>query len=664
MSRRRSPAGRVGGVVRPGTAGAAAAAGAGAPLRPWWRHPALWSALAAIALYLPALRHGFVWDDHWLVESNPALRSGTGLARLLVSDLWSPNGSASGYWRPLVVLSYWLDGTLWRFSPAAFHATNLIVHAGAAALVAALALQSGAPALGSLAAGLWFAGMPHHVESVAWVAGRTDLLCALLVLLALLLDRGARVRGAAGPGWAATAAFALGLLSKEIAIAFLPLAAIAEWIGSGAGERRGAARGFRVGWLAPYLVVAGVWLALHVLIAHRAPDAAMLGADKLARSRMTAFTMVPRDLVFLWPLATHTPGATIELPTGVLAPEVIASAVLVVLLGVGLVRLIARRAAVALPLALFAGTLAPLPAVAALRGLPLFGERFLYLPSAGVAWALALAFGPRPWWRNAAAGAVAAGLVLAGGIVTLSLIPDWHDDLTLFASITRKAPRSALGHSSYAMLLAQQGRLQEADAEAALAIGLEPRRSEPYFTRALIHYARGEWAAVVADCDTSIALDPQRMEPQVSRARALLRLSRYDEARAALEPLLARLPGNPFVESAWGQYLVGRGDFAAALPYLERAAAMIREDPDLDYAHGLASARLQRVAEAREAFQRAVDGDPTLYDGWLRLAVACHLMGDTAARDLALQRAAVLPQAADGRVEAARRNFAAPAPRP
>jgi len=254
--------------------------------------------------------------------------------------------------------------------------------------------------------------------------------------------------------------------------------------------------------------------------------------------------------------------------------------------------------------------------------------------------------------------------VLAGGIVTLSLIPDWHDDLTLFASITRKAPRSALGHSSYAMLLAQQGRLQEADAEAALAIGLEPRRSEPYFTRALIHYARGEWAAVVADCDTSIALDPQRMEPQVSRARALLRLSRYDEARAALEPLLARLPGNPFVESAWGQYLVGRGDFAAALPYLERAAAMIREDPDLDYAHGLASARLQRVAEAREAFQRAVDGDPTLYDGWLRLAVACHLMGDTAARDLALQRAAVLPQAADGRVEAARRNFAAPAPRP
>jgi tetratricopeptide (TPR) repeat protein len=256
-------------------------------------------------------------------------------------------------------------------------------------------------------------------------------------------------------------------------------------------------------------------------------------------------------------------------------------------------------------------------------------------------------------------GAASAALILASGMVAWSLIPAWHDDLTLFASIARADPLNAQAHANYAMLLGQEGRFKEADAQVALALSLDPRRPEPYFTRALIHYARGEWSGVVADCDTSIALDPRRMEPHVTRARGLLRLGRYDEARAELEPLIKRLPGNPFVESAWGQYLVGRGDFAAALPYLERATAMIREDPDLDYAHGLASARLGRTAEARGAFQRAVDADSTLYDGWLRLAVACHLMGDAAARDRALERAAALPQAADGRAEAARRNFAA-----
>ena len=79
-------------------------------------HPSLWSAALALVLYLPALGDGFVWDDHWLIEANPALRGGGGLLRALVSDFWAPTGSASGYWRPLVVLSYGLDGALSHWS--------------------------------------------------------------------------------------------------------------------------------------------------------------------------------------------------------------------------------------------------------------------------------------------------------------------------------------------------------------------------------------------------------------------------------------------------------------------------------------------------------------------------------------------------------------------
>src|SRR5439155_19049165 len=191
-------------------------------------HPSLWSAVLALVLYLPALGDGFVWDDHWLIEANPALRGGDGLLRALVSDFWAPTGSASGYWRPLVVLSYGLDGALSHWNAAWFHAVNLLAHAGTSAAVAALATASGAGTLGSLAAGAWFAASPTHVESVAWIAGRTDVQCALLFLLALALDRRGRAAGRSRPGAGSLGLFGAALLAKETALVFLPVVALAE----------------------------------------------------------------------------------------------------------------------------------------------------------------------------------------------------------------------------------------------------------------------------------------------------------------------------------------------------------------------------------------------------------------------------------------------------
>ena len=119
--------------------------------------------------------------------------------------------TGSGLWRPLVTLSYAIDGAISRFAPAWFRGTNLCLHAAVSALVALVAVEAGVPAWAALVAGAWFAAMPAHVESVAWISGRTDLLCASGFLLALWLDRRARRRGARGPGWLAVASLVLGL---------------------------------------------------------------------------------------------------------------------------------------------------------------------------------------------------------------------------------------------------------------------------------------------------------------------------------------------------------------------------------------------------------------------------------------------------------------------
>ena len=173
-------------------------------------------ALAALALYLPTLAFGFVWDDLELIVGNSFLHAGS-WDRLLASDYWASTGRVSGMWRPLVMASFRVDGVSSGFNPAHFHLVNALLHSVSTALVAGLALELGAGAMVAGAVALCFATAPAASESVAWISGRTDLLCGLFVLAAVLLERRARTRGVAWRG-AALLATAGALLSKETAL--------------------------------------------------------------------------------------------------------------------------------------------------------------------------------------------------------------------------------------------------------------------------------------------------------------------------------------------------------------------------------------------------------------------------------------------------------------
>ena len=86
---------------------------------PWWRHPALGAALIGVLLYLSTVTFSYVWDDHPLIEQNLLLRGGASLLRQLGSDFWLTSGvNTSGFWRPLISLTYAVDGALWQWRPA------------------------------------------------------------------------------------------------------------------------------------------------------------------------------------------------------------------------------------------------------------------------------------------------------------------------------------------------------------------------------------------------------------------------------------------------------------------------------------------------------------------------------------------------------------------
>src|ERR1700688_3821611 len=138
--------------------------------------------LLTLAAFLPVLRNGFVnFDDPQYVYANPHVRQGLSAAGLR----WALTAQVAANWHPLTLVSHMLDVQLFGLNPEGHHLTSLLLHlANVLLLFAVLRRMTGRP-LRSAAVAALFAVHPLRVESVAWGAGRKDLLSGLFWMLAL-----------------------------------------------------------------------------------------------------------------------------------------------------------------------------------------------------------------------------------------------------------------------------------------------------------------------------------------------------------------------------------------------------------------------------------------------------------------------------------------------
>ena len=178
-----------------------------------------------LVAYLPALQAGYIWDDDSYLTANPQVQAPDGLARI-----WVPGYTPQYY--PVVFTSFWTEYALWGLKPMGYHLVNILLHAVNALLVWRVARQLGLP--GAWMIGAVFAVHPVHVESVAWITERKNVLSGCFYLLALGAylrfdeNRQAAGRNARDPwGWYAAALllFVAALLSKSITCS-LPAALI------------------------------------------------------------------------------------------------------------------------------------------------------------------------------------------------------------------------------------------------------------------------------------------------------------------------------------------------------------------------------------------------------------------------------------------------------
>lgn len=438
-------------------------------------------AACAVVVYLGALWNRFAVDDLPIIVLNPLVADATGIWRTFAAPYWPPDLGGHMY-RPLVIATYALDrlvdGTAW------FHAVNLLWHAGVAVAVSAL-VRRWADTSGALVAGLLFAVHPVHVEAVANVVGRAELMAALFTVLAVYA---AVVRQSVG--WSA-AALGLGLLSKENAAVAPALIGLAWMLALARPDRRCMAL-----FLASWVIVGGAYAAVRAAVRHPFVGyesiAPMFVGEPPLTVRLTALSGladVTRLLVFPLTLRVDYSPAERTVVTTPLDPR-FAAGLLCALLWAGLLVLAWRRGRKLEAFGLGWIGIAFLPVANLLYPAGFYiAERTLYLPSVGLVLAAAAWLGRLPRERL---GPVVAALVVLGGVRTALRVPVWRSDASVTLSVMDDSPRSYVGPKRMTAVYLDHHQPANALAAARTAARLYDRDAGIFVTGAVAAFAAGD----------------------------------------------------------------------------------------------------------------------------------------------------------------------------
>jgi protein O-mannosyl-transferase len=533
-------------------------------------------ALLVLAVHARALGNGFVsLDDEPYVTANPEVRAGLSWAGIQ----WAFTTTREANWHPLTWISHMADVELYGLEPFGHHLTNVLIHAVNALLVLLLFSRMTGRVWASATLAALFAVHPLRVESVAWVAERKDLLCALFGLLSML----AYVRYVRGGRWgayvAAMAFFALGLLSKPMLVTLPFLLLLLDYWPLERLER--------IGW--PRLLLEKVpLLALSAAscvvtmwaqgkggaIADASlPLAARLGNAPLSYLAYLEQSVVPVSLSVLYP---HPGSASLA---------AVAAAALLVAVSLAAIRWARALPYLAVGWFWFLGALVPVIGLVQV-GWQARADRYTYLPSIGLA--LAVVWGASDLWHRFGAPQWLLRIAAAAALCSLSLltwrqIGYWKDSPALFAHGLEVTERNHILHINLGIEQVRRGQLEDAIGHFRRAVAIEP----------------GYWYGQLA-LGSALARGNQPAEAVACLETALRQHPDSAEARSALEAAREKVGRDAAPDSAPLRYERARALVAAGRrsEAKDELRAALRLSPDFPPAATLLVAMLATAPDA------------------------------------------------------------------
>ena len=537
---------------------------------------ALLLALGTLVVFLPVGNFGFVnYDDPDYVTENSFVKNGLNGAGIR----WAFISFHASNWHPLTWMSHMTDCSLFGVNPGAMHFVNVLFHAANAALLFAL--------LGRLTQKIWpaafvaalFAWHPLHIESVAWISERKDVLSTFFALLSLLgyakYVEASKVQSPKSKVFFAYGllAFALGLMAKPMLVT-LPfiLLLLDFW-----PLQRFPLSAFRFPLLTekiPFFLLS-VAACVVTCLAQRG---AMASLEKVAFSLRLENSLVayvgyllklfwPENLAFFYPLTA--PSTTSLAAAGFFLAAI---------------SFFVWRARCAWPFvsvgwAWFLGTLVPVIGIVQV-GEQAMADRYTYFPAIGIfiivtfgGLALAERFSIVKKTLVPVAILILAGSVLA----TENQLRYWRTDETLFGHAVAVAKNNEIAHLNLGVVYEKQGRTAEAMQEYRQALAINPQRAHTHNNIADLLDEAGQPAAALTEYQTALRLDPMTVETQLNLGSLLVELQRFDEAAQYFRHAAELRPADARPHYELGKSLLKQGRDAAAI---EEFRTALQRDPE------------------------------------------------------------------------------------
>ena len=590
--------------------------------------------LLVVVSYLPAmLWGGFVWDDTTCIKADP-VRDVSGLWQIWFSP--SAIDGETHYW-PLVYTTFWLEHKLWGFAPAGYHVVNVLLHLANTLLLWHLLRRLAVPGAWVVAA--VFAVHPLHVESVAWVIERKDVLSGLFYLAAAL----AWMRFVEKPrprryAWS-LALYAAALLSKSIAITLPVALLIGHWWKQGRVTSTDLLR------LVPFFVV-GLVIVVGDLAFYQSVRPLSLGYSLTERTLIAARALWFYAGKLLWPtnLSIIYPFWDIRVSDPLAWGYLVAA----VALALALWRF--RQQLGRGPLAgalFFAVTLSPVLGFVdyGYMKYAFVADRFQYLAGIGVMAVVisAVAYSVRRlsgMWQKGALGVAAVALVVLG-MLTWRQASIYRDDETLNRHIIALNPQARNAYRHLGNALYKQKRYEEAVDAYRVAIAQRPNHAKAHFNLGGVLNKLRRFEEAETHLRRAIALEPKTKYRYRHLGNALYEQGRYAEAVDAYR-VAVQHPDYALAHSNLGMALNKLGRFEEAETHLRRAIAL---DSKTKHSHrylGNALYEQGRYAEAVDAYRVAAAQRPNDAVAHASLGAALNVLGRNEEAETHLHRALAL----------------------
>jgi Flp pilus assembly protein TadD len=581
--------------------------------------------VSTLCVYWRALSHDFVsFDDDIYVTQNPRVQVGLAID----SIVWAFTTTEAEFWHPLTWTSHMLDCQLYGLDSSGHHLTNLLLHvANTLLLFLVLQRMTGAVWRSAFVAAL-FALHPLHVESVAWVAERKDVLSTFFWMLTL----GAYIRYTECPVVSRYAlvllALALGLMAKPMLVTLPFVLLLLDYWPLGRFETKQGPSILRLFLEKVPLLALTVLFSVVTFFAQQ-KGGFLQSMDVLPLENRIANAFVSYaayGVKMVWPC--HLAVYYHQSETAAIW-KVLGSAVFLVC--VSLMAVLARRRHPYLLVGWFwyLGTLVPVIGLVQIATFTM-ADRYTYVPLIGLfmltAWGVPNLL--ERWQHRRIALAISGAAVLAAFTVcTLFQLSHWKNSVSLWKHTANVTDNNYSAHSCLGAALIQQGRFEEAIANISEALRIKPDYAEAHNNLGLVLYKQGKLNEGIRYFSRAVQLNPDYANAYSNLGSALAQQGRLDDAITYFTRALQIDPDLPEAHIGMGLALARRGSLNKAIVHFSKALETKPDNAEIHNDLGVALARQGNLEEAIAHFSKALQISPDNIEVRNNLRRALRLSG-------------------------------------